>query len=48
MSHGCIHIAPKDIPVLFRWATYKTKILITRHSYMPFAKDDLQKIYLSK
>jgi len=48
MSHGCIHIAPKDIPVLFKWATYKTKILITRHSYMPFAKDDLQKIYLSK
>jgi len=45
MSHGCIHIAPKDIKVLFKWATAKTKIVITRESYMPFAMRDLQKIY---
>ena len=46
MSHGCIHIDPKDIPVIYRWSTFKTKIVITRHTYMPFAKEDLQKIYL--
>ena len=45
MSHGCVHIAPKDIKVLFKWANAKTKIVITRHSYMPFAMRDLQKIY---
>ena len=44
MSHGCIHIAPKDIPVLFHWAKIgDTKVVITRKSYMPFAKDDLIK-----
>ena len=44
MSHGCIHIAPKDIPVLFHWAKIgETKVVITRKSYMPFAKDDLIK-----
>jgi lipoprotein-anchoring transpeptidase ErfK/SrfK len=48
MSHGCIHIDPKDIPVIYRWATYNTKIVITRHTYMPFAKEDLQKIYLNR
>jgi len=42
MSHGCIHIAPKDISVIFNWAKVgDTKIVITRKSYMPFAKDDL-------
>ncbi|NPA27871.1 MAG: L,D-transpeptidase [Epsilonproteobacteria bacterium] len=42
MSHGCIHIAPKDIPVIYHWAKVgDTKIVITRKSYMPFAKDDL-------
>jgi len=45
MSHGCIHIDKKDIPTLFKWANYKTKVVITRHSYMPFAKDDLKKVY---
>jgi len=44
MSHGCIHIAPKDIPVLFKWAKpKKTIIVITRSSYMPFARRDLIK-----
>ena len=42
MSHGCIHIAPKDISVIFDWAKIgDTKVVITRKSYMPFAKDDL-------
>ncbi len=45
MSHGCIHIDPKDVPVIYNWSTYKTKVIITRHSYMPFAKEDLRKIY---
>jgi hypothetical protein len=44
MSHGCIHIAPKDIPVIYHWAKIgDTKIVITRKSYMPFAKEDLIK-----
>jgi len=44
MSHGCIHIAPKDIPVIYNWAKIgDTKIVITRKSYMPFAKHDLIK-----
>jgi len=45
MSHGCIHIDPKDVPVIYNWSTYKTKVVITRHTYMPFAKEDLIKIY---
>ena len=45
MSHGCIHIDPKDVPVIYKWANFKTKVVITRHSYMRFAKDDLRKIY---
>lgn len=45
LSHGCIHIDPKDIPVIYHWSTYKTKVIITRHSYMPFAKADLLRIY---
>jgi len=48
MSHGCIHIDPKDVPVIYNWSTYKTKVVITRHSYMPFAKEDLRKIYLRR
>ena len=46
MSHGCIHIDPKDVPVIYKWSTFKTKVVITRHTYMPFAKEDLKKIYL--
>ncbi|MDQ7085019.1 MAG: L,D-transpeptidase [Sulfurovum sp.] len=45
LSHGCIHIDPKDVPVLYNWCTYKTKVIITRHSYMPFAQEDLSRIY---
>ena len=48
MSHGCIHLDPKDVPVIYNWSTYKTKVVITRHSYMPFAKGDLRKIYLRR
>ncbi len=44
MSHGCIHIAPKDIPVIYHWAKIgDTKVIITRKSYMPFAKNYLIK-----
>jgi len=47
MSHGCIHISPRDIPVLFRWARpHHTRIVITRHSYMPFARPDLLRFHL--
>ncbi len=48
MSHGCIHIDPKDVPVIYKWSTFKTKVVITRHSYMPFAQDDLRKIYVKR
>ena len=48
MSHGCIHIDPKDIPAIYKWSTYKTKVVITRHSYMDFAKEDLKKIYIAE
>lgn len=48
MSHGCIHIDPKDVPVIYKWTGYKTKVVITRHTYMPFAKEDLRKIYLDR
>ncbi len=48
MSHGCIHIDPKDVPVIYKWSTFNTKVVITRHSYMPFAKEDLRKIYLRR
>ncbi len=46
MSHGCIHIDPIDVPVIYKWSNYKTKVVITRHSYMRFAKEDLRRIYL--
>ena len=47
MSHGCIHISPKHIPTLYRWSRpHDTRIIITRNSYMPFAKPDLVKYHL--
>jgi len=46
MSHGCIHIDPKDIPAIYKWVNFNTKIVITRHTYMPFAQGDLKRIYL--
>jgi len=45
LSHGCIHIDPKDVPALYKWSNHKTKVVITRHTYMPFAREDLRKIY---
>jgi len=48
LSHGCIHIDPKDVPAIYNWSNYKTKVVITRHSYMPFAREDLRKIYSNK
>ncbi len=48
MSHGCIHLSPKDVPVVYRWSREGMSVVITRHSYMPFAKEDLRKIYLSR
>ena len=48
MSHGCIHIDPKDVPVIYKWSNSKTKIVVTRHTYMPYAQEDLRKIYLDK
>jgi lipoprotein-anchoring transpeptidase ErfK/SrfK len=46
MSHGCIHIDPKDVPVIYRWSRVGMPVVITRHTYMPFAREDLQKIYV--
>ncbi|HIP27874.1 MAG TPA: L,D-transpeptidase [Sulfurovum sp.] len=48
MSHGCIHIDPKDVPVIYNWSKHGMQVVVTRHSYMPFAKDDLRKIYLKR
>ena len=45
LSHGCIHIDPKDVPVLYKWSNFQTKVVITRHSYMPFAQENLRRIY---
>jgi len=47
LSHGCIHIDPKEIEVIYRWAKPgKTKIIITRSSYLRFAKPDMRKFGL--
>ncbi len=48
MSHGCIHIDPKEVATIYEWVNSKTKVVITRHSYMPFAKEDLRKIYIGR
>jgi lipoprotein-anchoring transpeptidase ErfK/SrfK len=45
MSHGCIHIDPREVPVIYHWARLGMPVVITRHSYMPFARDDLRRIY---
>jgi lipoprotein-anchoring transpeptidase ErfK/SrfK len=45
MSHGCIHVAPRDIGALYRWAKVGMPVIVTRHSYMPFARGDLRRIY---
>jgi len=33
---------------LHHWSNYQTKVVITRHTYMPFAREDLLKIYGKK
>ncbi len=45
MSHGCIHVHKKVIPSLFNWAHEGMPVFVTRHSFMPYAQDDLMKIY---
>ena len=48
MSHGCIHIDPRDVPVLYRWSRLGMPVVVTRQSYLPYAKEDLEKIYLRR
>lgn len=48
MSHGCIHVDKKDIPAIFKWSRIGMRIVVTRHSYMPYAQEDLRKIYLRR
>jgi lipoprotein-anchoring transpeptidase ErfK/SrfK len=48
MSHGCIHIDPKDVPVIYRWSRLGMPVVITRHTYMPFARSDLRRIYVDQ
>ena len=45
MSHGCIHVGKKGAKSMFDWAKVnKTKVVITREHYMPFAYYDLLKV----
>jgi len=48
MSHGCIHLDPMDVPVIYRWSYLGMPVVITRHTYMPFARQDLRRIYASR
>ncbi len=48
MSHGCIHVDPNQVATLFRWVRLGMPVVITRHSYMPFARPDLRRIYLHR
>lgn len=48
MSHGCIHVDPDQVVTLFRWVRVGMPVVITRHSYMPFARPDLRRIYLQR
>jgi lipoprotein-anchoring transpeptidase ErfK/SrfK len=48
MSHGCIHIDPKEVALLYRWSRYGMPVVITRHSYMPYAREDLRRIYIDR
>ena len=45
MSHGCIHVDKGVIPTLFKWARKGMPVVVTRYSYMDYAKMDLMKIY---
>lgn len=42
MSHGCIHIDPKDIKTIYNWAHNGTIVVVTKASYMPFARKYLK------
>jgi hypothetical protein len=44
-SHGCIHVDQSNMPSLFKWADVGMPILITRHRYMHYAREDLIRIY---
>ncbi|WP_292663052.1 L,D-transpeptidase [Nitratifractor sp.] len=44
MSHGCIHVGEKGADTMFKWATHKTKVVVTREHYLPFVYYDLQKV----
>ncbi len=43
MSHGCIHVGKKGASSMFKWATYKTYVVVTRKHYLPFVYYDLKK-----
>ena len=43
MSHGCIHVGKKGANTMFKWATYKTRVVVTREHYLPFVYYDLAK-----
>jgi lipoprotein-anchoring transpeptidase ErfK/SrfK len=45
MSHGCVHIGKRDVAALFRWSRIGMPVIVTRHSYMPFVRNDLERIY---
>ena len=46
LSHGCIHVDPRDVWALYRWSRIGMPVVITRHTYMPFAQEDLRRIYI--
>jgi len=44
MSHGCIHVGKKGAKSMFNWAKKnRTKVVVTREHFMPFAYYDLLK-----
>ncbi|WP_456394095.1 L,D-transpeptidase [Nitratifractor sp.] len=43
MSHGCIHVGKKGADTMFKWATHKTRVVVTREHYLPFVYYDLAK-----
>jgi len=45
LSHGCIHVHKKDVPIMFKWSKYNMKVVVSNEDYRKFAIDDLRKIY---
>lgn len=41
MSHGCIHVGDRDVRQLWNWANNGVIVLVTRSSYMDYARPDL-------